>query len=45
MEGHQHLSQTGTSVYGFWENDINAGGSNSKEYSHHSQYWEDKVNE
>jgi hypothetical protein len=36
-DGHQHLSQTDSSVYGFFENDINAGSNNAIQYSHHSK--------
>lgn len=43
-DGHSHLGQTDSKIYGFFENDINAG-SNNAQYSHHSRYWESKVNE
>jgi hypothetical protein len=44
-DGHSHLGQTDSRIYGFFENDINAGANNNRQYSHHSAYWENKVNE
>ena len=45
----QKQEKTGTDIYGYFENEINAGSSRddvpSNGYNHHSKYFEDRVNE
>lgn len=45
----QKEQKTGTDIYGYFENEINAGSSRddtpSNGYNHHSKYFEDRVNE